>query len=119
MEAKGTVLNDSAKTKNVDQGKPVGLGAQKLSSLSEDAVPWLETSAEVIGCRYRFAGMSVLVFGIDTDHDHFMVSFSYYAHAQTFYDECASSKAMARGETFPIFYNPTNPKENNRFNPNT
>jgi hypothetical protein len=26
---------------------------------------------------------------------------------------------MTRGETFPIFYNPTNPKENNRFNPNT
>ena len=45
--------------------------------------------------------------------NHFIVSFSYYAHAKTFCDKFTSPVAMEKGETFPVFYNPLNPQQNN------
>jgi hypothetical protein len=78
------------------------------------SVPWLETQAEVTACRYEFARMHILSLGIATNSNHFMVSFSYYAHAKTFFDEFISPVAIANGETFPVFYNPLNPKQNSR-----
>ena len=77
------------------------------------SVPWLETQAEVTACRYEFARMKTLSLGITTSPNHFIVSFSYYAHAKTFCDKFTSPVAMEKGETFPVFYNPLNPQQNN------
>ena len=78
------------------------------------SVPWLETQAEVTGCRYEFARMNTLSLGIATSRNQFIISFSYYAHAKTFCDEFTSPVAMGQGETFPVFYNPLNPQQNSR-----
>lgn len=78
------------------------------------SVPWLETQAEVTACRYEVARMTTLSLGFATSPNQFMVSFSYYAHAKTFCDEFTSPVAMGTGETFPVFYNPLNPKQNSR-----
>jgi hypothetical protein len=80
----------------------------------DTSVPWLETQAEVTACRYEFSRMNTLSLGFATSPNQFMVSFSYYAHAKTFCDEFTSPVAMGMGETFPVFYNPLNPKQNSR-----
>jgi hypothetical protein len=78
------------------------------------SVPWLETKAEVTACRYEFARMNTLFIGISAETNHFIVSFSYYAHAKTFSDEFTSPVAMEKGETFSVLYNPLNPQQNSR-----
>jgi hypothetical protein len=86
----------------------------KIAQLYGTSVPWLETAAEVTACHYEFARMNTLSLGIATGRNQFVVSFSYYAHARTFSDECTSPVAMRQGETFPVFYNPLNPQQNSR-----
>jgi len=78
------------------------------------SIPWLETQAEVTACRYEFARMNTFSLGIATSSNQYMISFTYYAHAKTFCDEFASPVAMGKGETFPVFYNPLDPKQNSR-----
>ena len=80
----------------------------------ETSVPWLETQAEVTGCRYEFARMNTLSLGIASSRSRFIISFSYYAHAKTFCDEFTSPVAIGQGERFPVFYNPLNPQQNSR-----
>jgi hypothetical protein len=81
------------------------------------SAPWLETQAQVTACRYEFAKINTLSLGITTSPNHFIVSFSYYAHAKTFCDEFTSPVAMEMGKTFPVFYNPLNPQQNNPSEP--
>ena len=88
--------------------------ASTIAQPDSASVPWLETEAEVTACRYEFARMNTLSLGIATRPNQFIVSFSYYAHAQTLCDEFASPVAMGKGETFPVFYNPLNPQQNSR-----
>jgi hypothetical protein len=88
--------------------------ASKAAQPYSASVRWLETAAEVTACRYEFARMNTLSLGIATERNQFIVSFSYYAHAKTFSDECTSPVAMRQGETFPVFYNPLNPQQNSR-----
>lgn len=81
---------------------------------SDASVPWLETQAEVTACRYQFASINTLSFGMPTRLNQFIISFSYYAHAKTFCDNFTSPVAMGKGENFPVFYNPLNPQQNSR-----
>jgi hypothetical protein len=74
--------------------------------------PWLETQAEVTACHYAFSRMNTLSLGIATDRNRFRISYTYYAHATIFRDEFTSLAAMEQGKTFPVFYNPLNPREN-------
>jgi len=87
--------------------------ASKSSQPFDASVPWLETQAEVTACRYEFARMNSLCLGI-TSRNYFIISFSYYAHAKTFFDEFTSPVAMGKGENLPVFYNPLNPQQNSR-----
>ena len=73
---------------------------------------WLETQAQVTDCHYEFARMNTLTLGIAPDSCRFLISFTYYAHAKTFSGEFTSPVAMAKGRTFPVFYNPLKPQEN-------
>jgi hypothetical protein len=88
--------------------------ASTIAQPDSASVPWLETEAEVTACRYEFARMNTLSLGIAAESNHFIVSFSYYAHAKTFSDEFTSTVAMEQGKTFPVLYNPLNPQQNSQ-----
>jgi hypothetical protein len=88
--------------------------AAKTAELSDSAVPWLETQAEVTSCRYQFARLKTLTLGIAAKSNRFLIYFTYYAHARTFSGEFISPVAMEQGKAFPVFYNPLNPHENRR-----
>jgi hypothetical protein len=75
---------------------------------------WLETEASVTGCRYEFARMNTLTFGIPPSNNRFLISFSYHAHAKCFIDEFTSPVALGQGETFSVRYNPLHPQENTK-----
>jgi hypothetical protein len=75
--------------------------------------PWLETQAKVTACKYDFGAGQALAFGIPTSK-HFLISFSYYAHGQTFTDEFRSPNYLEQGKTFTITYNPLSPQQNSK-----
>jgi len=76
-------------------------------------IPWLETQAEVIACKYELGAGQALAFGIPRSK-HFRIAFSYRAHGQTYTDEFTSPTYIEQGETFPITYNPLAPNENSK-----
>jgi hypothetical protein len=55
-----------------------------------------------------------LTLRITNDPNKLIVSFTYYAHARTYYDNFISPVAMAQGETFSVYYNALNPSQNTR-----
>jgi hypothetical protein len=75
---------------------------------------WLETQARVTGCRYEFARLNTLTFGIPPRNNRFLISFSYYAHAKSYNDEFSSPVAMDTGQAFTVCYNPRHPAENSK-----
>jgi hypothetical protein len=105
-------IDESATAREDGMIKTPNSIAPKIVQSANSSVPWLETQAEISGCRYEFARMNTLSLGIATDSNHFLISFTYYAHATTFSGEFTSPVAMEKGKTFPIFYNPLNPQQN-------
>ncbi len=75
--------------------------------------PWLETTAEVIACKYEFGAGQALAFGIPRSK-HFLITFTYYAHGKTFTDEFTSRTYLEQGRTFILSYNPLNPQQNTK-----
>jgi TctA family transporter len=92
--------------------------AKRLSSKTSPSAGttprWLETEARVTACRYEFARMNTLTFGIPPENNRFLISFSYYAHARSYSDEFASPVALGNGATFNVRYNPLHPEENTK-----
>ena len=76
--------------------------------------PWLATEAEVTTCKYQFARMNTLTFGIPTDKNQFLITFTYYAHGKDYTDQFTSPAYMEQGRTFPISYNPLAPQQNSK-----
>jgi len=74
---------------------------------------WLETTAEVIACKYEFGAGQALAFGIPRSK-HFLITFTYYAHGKTYTGEVTSRTYLEQGCTFTLSYNPLNPQENTR-----
>ena len=79
-----------------------------------DAARWLETQARVTSCRYQPSRMNTFTLGIPMDNNHYLIAFSYYAHAKTYSDQFTSPVAIGQGETIIIRYNPLNPRENDK-----
>lgn len=79
----------------------------------DPAPPWLETTAEVIACKYEFGAGRALAFGIPTSK-HFLITFTYYAHGKTYTDEFTSRTYLEQGRTFTLSYNPLNPRQNTK-----
>ncbi|OJV41729.1 MAG: hypothetical protein BGO25_18890 [Acidobacteriales bacterium 59-55] len=79
----------------------------------DPAPPWLETTAEVIACKYEFGAGRALAFGIPTSK-HFLITFTYYAHGKTYTDEFTSRTYLEQGRTFTLSYNPLNPGQNTK-----
>ena len=75
--------------------------------------PWLDTHATVIACKYESGAGRALAFGIPTSK-HFRITFTYYAHGQTYTDEFSSPTYLEQGETFRITYNPLAPQQNSK-----
>jgi hypothetical protein len=74
---------------------------------------WLETTAEVIACKYEFGAGQALAFGIPRS-THFLITFTYYAHGKTYTDAFASRTYLEQGRTFTLSYNPLNPQQNTK-----
>jgi hypothetical protein len=53
-----------------------------------------------------------LTLRITNDPNKLIVSFTYYAHGRTYYDNFISPEAIEHGETFSVYYNALNPSEN-------
>jgi len=75
---------------------------------------WMETEARVTECRHELVRISALTLRITEDPNKLIVSFTYYAHAQTYYANFISPVAMAQGDTFSVYYNALNPRQNTR-----
>ena len=73
---------------------------------------WMETEASVNACRREFVKINAFRSGREHEINTFTVSFTYYAHARTYFDRLASTEAKAQGECFSIFYNAFDPKQN-------
>ena len=74
---------------------------------------WLETQAKVTACEYDSGAGQALAFGIPSSK-HFRITFTYYAHGQTYTDAFTAPAYMEQGETFPITYNPLAPQQNSK-----
>jgi hypothetical protein len=72
----------------------------------------METEARVTECRHELVRISALTLRITEDPNKLIVSFTYYAHAQTYYDNFISPVARAQGEAFSVYYNALNPRQN-------
>jgi hypothetical protein len=74
----------------------------------------METEARVTECRHELVRLSALTLRISEDPNKLIVSFTYYAHAHTYYVNFISPVAMAQGDTFSVYYNALNPSQNTR-----
>jgi hypothetical protein len=75
--------------------------------------PWLDSQAEVVTCKYESGAGQVLAFGIPSSN-HFLITFTYYAHGKTYTDEFTSPTYLEQGATFSITYNPLAPQQNSK-----
>jgi len=73
---------------------------------------WIETEARVIDCRPELVRISELTLRITEHPNKLIISFTYYAHAQTYYDSFISPAACAHGDTFSVYYNALKPRQN-------
>jgi hypothetical protein len=71
----------------------------------------METEARVTECHYELSRTDPLTLGIAKHSNQVIISFTYYAHARTYYDSLASSVASATGESFSVYYNDLNPSQ--------
>jgi len=79
----------------------------------DPAPPWLETTAEVIACKYEVGAGQALAFGIPRSK-HFLITFTYYAHGKTYSGEFTSRTYLEQGRAFTLSYNPLNPQQNTK-----
>ena len=97
--------------------QPIGETDAKPANNTARATPrpiWMETAARVTECHHELARSSALTLRITNDPNMLVVSFTYYAHARTYYDNFISPVAIAHGETFSVYYNALNPSQNTR-----
>lgn len=80
---------------------------------ADEATPWIATSAVVTSCRFQFARLNTLTFGIQTG-EKFRIAFDYYAHGRLYSGEFQSPTAIPQDERIPIRYNPLKPEQNDR-----
>ena len=73
---------------------------------------WMETEARIVACNYAPARRKLWSLRSTTSSKKSIISFTYYAHARTYYGIFMSHQAMAQGDTFPVYYNALNPREN-------
>ena len=94
-----------------------GASNAKRSNDTAQSIPlpiWMETEARVTECHHERVRSSALTLRITNDPDKLIVSFTYYAHARTYYDNFLSPAAIEHDKTFSVYYNALNPSQNTR-----
>jgi len=69
----------------------------------------METEARITECHPKYSNESLTL--APNGPGSVIVTFTYYAHAQIYYDDFRSPVARSRGETFPLFYNALDPRQ--------
>jgi hypothetical protein len=101
----------------VKNRRATGASHTKRRNHTPQSIPlpiWMETEARVTECHHELSRVRKLPLRVTKDPDDVIVSFTYYAHARTYYDNFISPVAMAHGETFFVYYNALNPSQNTR-----
>jgi hypothetical protein len=99
----------------VKNRRATGASNAKHSNDTEQSIPlpiWMETEARVTECHRELSRVRKLSLRVTKDPDDVIVSFTYYAHAQIYYDEFRSPVARTQGEAFSVYYNALNPRQN-------
>jgi hypothetical protein len=118
MERARKLLNAAgprAWKQEVKNGRAAGAFNAKHSNDTAQSIAlpiWMETEARVTECHRELSRVRKLPLRVTKDPDEVIVSFTYYAHAQIYYDEFRSSVARTQGETFSVYYNALNPRQN-------
>jgi hypothetical protein len=118
MERARQILNAAGRRAGKQQAAnrpPTGAWSAQLSGNTARATPrpvWMKTEARVTECRHKLVRTSELTLHITDDPDKLIVSFTYYAHARTYYGNFMATAAMTGGEAFSVYYNALNPSEN-------
>jgi hypothetical protein len=95
--------------------RATGASHTKRSNHTAQSIPlpiWMETEARVTECHHGLSRVRKLSLRVTKDPDNVIVSFTYYAHARTYYDNFISPVARAQGEAFSVYYNALNPRQN-------
>jgi hypothetical protein len=95
--------------------QPTGAPNAKSPNYTARAIPrpiWMETEARVTECRHELVRVSAITLRIVNDPDKLIVSFTYHAHAHTYFDSFISPVARTQGKTFAVYYNALNPSQN-------
>jgi len=101
----------------VKNRRATGASNPKRINESVQSIPlpiWMETEARVTDSHHGLSRIRKLPLRVTKDPGNVTVSFTYYAHARTYYDNFISPLAMAQGETFSVYYNALNPSQNTR-----
>jgi hypothetical protein len=78
-----------------------------------DPLPiWMKTEARVTECHREPSKRWTQLLRVTKAHDNVIVSFTYYAHAQIYYDDFRSSVVREQGEAFSVYYNALSPRQN-------
>jgi hypothetical protein len=91
--------------------KTIAKAADHITKGSSKPI-WMETEASVTECKHEFVATDVRRPSRRNGANTFTISFTYYAHARTYYDRFTSAEPKAQGERFSIFYNALDPKQN-------
>jgi len=95
--------------------RATGASHTKRTNHTAQSIPlpiWMETEARVTECHHGLSRVRKLSLRVTKDPDNVIVSFTYYAHARTYYDNFISPVARAQGEAFSVYYNALNPRQN-------
>jgi hypothetical protein len=118
MERARQILSSAGRRAGKQQAAnrpPIGASNAKLPDNTARAAIrpiWMQTEARITECHHELVRISVLTLRITEDPSKLTVSFTYYAHAQTDYDNFISPGARTQGETFSVYYNTLNPRQN-------
>jgi len=99
----------------VKNRRATGASHTKRRNHTPQSIPlpiWMETEARVTECHHELSRVRKLPLRVTKDPDNVIVSFTYYAHARTYYDNFISPVARAQGEALSVYYNALNPRQN-------
>jgi hypothetical protein len=118
MEKARKLLDAAARRaakQDVENRRTTGASSSKRGNDTTQSIPlpiWMETVARVAECHRELSKVRKLALRVRNDADNVIVSFTYYAHAQIYYDHFSSPVERTQGEAFSVYYNALNPRQN-------
>jgi hypothetical protein len=100
---------------DVKNRRATGASNSKRNDDAAQSIPlpiWMETVARVAECQRELSKIRKLPLRVPNEAGNVIVSFTYYAHAQIYYDHFSSPVERTQGEAFSVYYNALNPRQN-------